>query len=214
MLAAMAQSHPIRRFLGNRNVVTLLAMGGLVVSIGAFATVIGIGEVQIASAQGGSSDCWRNSWFVVGILAGTLGLLLLALAVSSNGSQSNARRRFPDLRIAVMDVGGSASNGKTTSHSLQLRTTNHEADRNASVEFLLRWEAPGNEPILTFFPMPSEPWTLTPRTTRQNTLTFPINHEVDQSKTPSVEVVDHISGRRVSVPAMAGVHHQSTWQAL
>ena len=92
---------PVRWLLRSRNVLNLLAIGALVVSIGAAATVIGIAEVQIRSGRGGSPDIWNNSWFVVGLSVGSIGLMCLIVALSSNGSQSKARHEFPDLLFAI-----------------------------------------------------------------------------------------------------------------
>jgi hypothetical protein len=115
-------------------------------------------------------------------------------------------------------MGLGRTNGRIFRQNLELRITNLETDRNAGVEFLLRWElvdglGPGST-VRAFFPERSEPWTLTPKTTAQKYLIFPIDHQVDESQTPRVEVVDHISGRHVSLPAVVGLHDRSTWRPL
>jgi len=216
--APRKRSHPLRRLMLAQNVVTLLAAGGLVVSVGAFATVIGIGEAQIASAHGYSGDCWHNTWFCVGLPVGLLGLLCLVFALSTNWSQVRALHRFPDLSIAMMPPGSGGSDGHTTRLHVSMRITNRETQRNANLEAILYWQLDPRvfrDPVEWLFPpVQDESLTIAPGTTRRMKLDFGLDRQVDESEGPRLEIVDHLSGRRITFPAIDGLYDLTTWRSL
>ena len=223
--------HPLRWFLRSRNVLNLLAMGALVVSVGAAATVIGIAEVQIGSSKGGSADLWGNSWFVVGLIVGSIGLVCLTLALSSNGAQTRARHEFPDLLFAIVSQkqkpGPEPDPRKTWldvfpdemgPHELGecgIRVTNQETNRYASLEFTLVCDT--EEGDRGFLPPFAErmPWTIAPGMSDRRIVTFQLPSYISiKGGTCRIEIVDHNSGRRIRFPNTHGPHPRSTWQLL
>jgi hypothetical protein len=180
----------LRSFLRSRNVVNLIAIGALVVSIGAAATVIGIAEVQIKSTKGGSGDLWHNPWYCTGLTAGLVGLAFLVLALSSNWSQSKARRKFPDLEIEIntmsrrlppgTDLAGLAAPGAIVpikDEQWDLLVTNREPSRNASLTFTLFRELvqpDGDTNELPFLPPRADrrPWNIPPTTSDLRIVNF------------------------------------------
>lgn len=135
----------------------MLATAGLMLSIAALLIVIGIGEVQIAAAAGGSGGLLGNVWFDCGLFLAGVGVLWGAAAIASIGSQGKARREFPALLIEV--VAGSGPSfpaapleglypttlppGLTTtdtwySQMIGFRITNRELTRSASLDVRLK----------------------------------------------------------------------------
>ena len=103
-LMAWVRTGPARRFLRNRNVLTLLGFAGVALSVAALAMVVDVGKAQVVAAEyprQHRADLFSNWWFVLGAIAFGIGIVLAAIAISANNSQAAARRRFPDLLIGV-----------------------------------------------------------------------------------------------------------------
>ncbi len=216
--------HPLRRFLRKRTVLTLLAEGALAVSAGAAATVIGIAEVQIRSNRGGSDDIWNNMWVVIGLILGSVGFVWLLLAISSNGSQSQACREFPDLEIEIDEFVTAPEVTATVSQMpprLERRgicVLNRETSRNASLEFTLLGDVECSRGTgvqsLPFFPPKAakQPWNCPPGTRDRRVVSFDLRSRSCVVGSLRLEVIDHISRRRVSFPAALGTYDRRSWR--
>jgi hypothetical protein len=154
-LAAWAARRPVRHFLRQRNVLTLLGFAGVVLSVAALMVVIGIGKTQIVASEFPGqhrADLLANGWFLIGLGSIAFGTVLAGIAISANSSQASARREFPNVAIRVhrqgwrdlplpgTTIGGPA--GPEPSHILlaQYGFTVHsyERDRLANLSFTLR----------------------------------------------------------------------------
>jgi hypothetical protein len=161
-LSAWCASHPIRRCLRRRNVVTLLGLAGVALSTAALMAVVDIGRAQIAATEHSGqhrADLFSNWWFILGAIAFGAGIVLAGIAISANNSQAAARRAFPNL--SVIPYSWSAPDevplGRTTIVPVPGRTleeakqeaklrlvaygfliTNHEPDRRVNLTFRLR----------------------------------------------------------------------------
>jgi hypothetical protein len=139
---------PVKRFLRKRNVLTMLAVAGLMLSIAALVVVVGLGEAQIAAAEGKTADLFGRPLFDLGLFVAGVGILIGTIAISANSSQAAALSEFPDLAITVLARGavdteepGEAPLG---GHSIRLvyirlRIFNREAARNANLSITLLW---------------------------------------------------------------------------
>jgi len=151
----MARPHPIqqirkglRPILRRASPAVLLSTAGVILSAAALLMLIGIGQVQIRANLGGSGDLFANWWFDIGGLVGIAGLVCGTVAVSCIGSQTKARREFPDLLIRV-DEWSPVREFKYPSRSdssesingrivhLRVRVTNNEPNRNANLSMWL-----------------------------------------------------------------------------
>jgi len=222
----------VQRFLRWQSVVTVLALGALVVTTGAAATVIGIAQVQIGSSHHGTVNLWDNSWFFAGFVIGVVGLICLLWALLSAWSQAKARNEFPNITIRLDSVlpptpGPTPDQTKTLlelfpaelqPHDLQvcgIRVTNFENDRYASLQFTLQFDIDAGK---YFFQRPfSEraPWTLAPGMTELRPVTFEMIRGVTvKPGTGRVIVIDFTSGRRITFAYAHGDHPRSTWEFL
>jgi hypothetical protein len=174
---------PIKRFLRNRNVVTLFAVAGLILSIAALLVVVGIGESQIVAAEEAghhSVSLFVNGWFDTGLFLAGVGLFVGTAAISANNSQAAALREFPaaEIRImwrAVADTTAPATPGESERSVrlvyMHLLVTNRERSRTASLYFNGTWamkpgtlivpgtviNAESGKPLLVFPPARWEP---------------------------------------------------------
>jgi hypothetical protein len=161
-IASWTQSHPLRRFLRRRNVLTLLGFAGVVLSVAALTMLIDVGKAQVVAAEYPGqhrANLFDNWWCWVAFAAAVLGLGLAAIAISANNSQATARRAFPNLSVipyswAAPDevpLGRTVlvpAPGRTLEEAKQeaklrlvaygLLITNHEPDRRANLTFRLR----------------------------------------------------------------------------
>jgi hypothetical protein len=210
----------------------MLATAGLMLSVAALLVVIGLGETQIVASESKSTNLFGNRWFDIGLLVAAIGIFWGLAAIAAIGSQGNARREFPDLAITVFAVGrlnvphGDWPQDDAPTVRLDqfgLRISNHERDRNASISMSLwhdlvpgtfgglgdwpfyppRWDPPPSmvRDLLRF------PIHLGPDTTRQGEVVFEIPAYVAgirPDSQPRIEVLDHNSGRRVTLPGVMG----------
>jgi hypothetical protein len=162
---------PLRRFLRRRSVLTLLGFAGVILSASALLILIGVGNVQIQAAHGGSRDLFTDPWFDVGVVLGCLGISWGIVAASANGSQAKARREFPDVSIHFLswllsDVNRvlqpSGAFFPLALSRFTVRIVNREPTRTASLSMLLWWDlkpgAPGNA---SSWPFADVRWDLT-----------------------------------------------------
>jgi hypothetical protein len=224
-------NRPVRWVLRTVNVVNVLATGALVVIAGAAASVIGIAEVQIGSGRGGSVDIWGDNWVCFGLIAVSIGLACLFLALFSSYSQMKARREFPDLIFEV--VGLLIRPGpepdltrplldlffeEVLPHDLfqcVVRVSNRESRRNASLEFSVHIHTENGDILSRPTFADRIPWTIAPGGTDQRTVTFVTQKDVStDGAIGQIEVVDHNSGRRVLFSSSFGEHSRSTWEFL
>jgi hypothetical protein len=223
--AGLRLSLRARRF----NVVNLLAAGALVVSIGAAATVIGIAEVQIASAKGGSGDLWSNSWFVLGLTVGLTGLVLFAVAICANSSQTKARREFPDIRITIFGLTQEVDplqepvlpGRSLLVRHLKVQVHNQETSRTANLGFILvgdlDHELPHGGKEYGFYAREQAPWNVGPGLTEHGTISFdtiPPDGFVLAFAPHRVQVTDFGSRRSVLLQIGQVFFDKSNWKAL
>jgi hypothetical protein len=105
-LVVWRQSGPVRRRIRRWNVFFVLATAGLLLSTAGLLFLIGVGQVQISAAGGGSKDLFGNWWVISGCVFAVAGLLWGAAAVSAISSQAAALNEFPDLAIRVVARSG------------------------------------------------------------------------------------------------------------
>jgi hypothetical protein len=232
-------TRPVHRGLGS-SLVTIFTVAGALLSVGGFASLIGIGQTQISASRGGNSSIWADGWFIAGFVIAGLGVVSLAVAIAASISQARARRGFPDLSVAITGIGAydpkDNSDLKQFLQQYPMRITNRERDRNASLGFTLYWNVkPDSIPGSTewpFFPpnwrLPelSEgflvhevrlPWHIPPGTTQQGDLFFEfpsfIQPYMELQQAPRIEIVDHNSGRSVSIEVeSAGQFDSRSWR--
>jgi hypothetical protein len=138
-----------RAFLRARNVVTVLAVAGLMLSIAALLVLVGIGETQIVASESPgrhAAHLFANGWFDGGMIFAVAGIVVGLVAVSANSSQASALREFPDLAIRVIaqatfdtnEPGAAPFGGRSVRlYYVRVRIFNRERERNASLSLTL-----------------------------------------------------------------------------
>jgi hypothetical protein len=134
-------------------VVTLLAIGGLVLSIGALLVVVGIGESQIIASESVGThavNLWSTGWFDAGIALALLGILTGIVAIVASLSQAAARKEFPEVAVQVVaralfrDVLTPANSmyvGQAVHmFCCRVRAFNREGSRSANLSMALLWD--------------------------------------------------------------------------
>ena len=141
-----------RTFLRARNVVTLLAVAGLMLSIAALLVLVGIGETQIVASESPgrhTAHLFTNGWFDGGLVFAVAGILVGIVAISASSSQASALREFPDLTIRVIakatfdtsEPGAAPFGGRSVRlYYVRVRVFNRERERNASLSLTLLWD--------------------------------------------------------------------------
>jgi hypothetical protein len=101
-LIAWRHGRPVRRTIRRWNVFFMLATAGLLVSTAGLLFLVGVGQVQIDAAGGGSKNLFENWWVIIGCVVAVVGFLWGLAAVTTIVSQAAARKEFPDLVIRVL----------------------------------------------------------------------------------------------------------------
>jgi hypothetical protein len=236
MVGQSRDEKPVRRLLRWWSVTTLLASAGLLLSVAALLIVIGIGEVQITAAAGGSGSLFANAWFDVGAVVAAIGILCGLAAIATIGSQSKALREFPALEIEIIAGGfnpttlpeGMTTSSQWLSQLIGVRITNRELTRGASLAVRLRCVLTpgfGNETEIRMrstwqdsnyvlggsLDQLRSPVALEPQQTIEGFLVFDFAnvspHLTDDRK---LELLDHNCGRSVNVSTGLGQVHDFT----
>lgn len=208
-------------------------LGGLFLTLFAFLTAVAISYFL----KEPSYSLFRNPWMPLAILSFLIAFAAFFAATKSWAFPQVVKDGFPDITVDIVSAGSTDTEREASSgldvpahlRSFHARFANTEADRSANLSVTMyvklvagSWGRAGEAvcpppswtlpPSLGLSPM-SMPFELAPGKDAGGQLVFEVPRYY-QSKLANplaarLEITDHITGRRVSIPAALG-HYDKT----